>query len=69
MGDHKLIKEINLLKEKLIGLHHVMDEVWTYHPSNPNFINPITLYKELKDNISSIERKINDLEFKINSLN
>jgi hypothetical protein len=69
MGDHKLIEEMNLLKEKLISLHHIMDEVWVYHPSNPNFINPITLYKELKDNISSIERKINDLEFKINSLN
>lgn len=70
MGEiQKLQDEIIDLQNKLYALSLVKEEIWTYHPSNPNFINPISLYENLRKDILDIERKINDLEFKINSLN
>jgi hypothetical protein len=70
MGEiQKLQDEIIDLQNKLYALVLVKEEIWMYHPSNPNFINPISLYETLKEDICNIERKINDLEFRINSLN
>ena len=57
------------VKYKYFGISIVMDQVWTYHPQNPNFVNPISLYEKLKGDLEVLDRKINELEFKINSLN
>jgi len=58
----------DLKVEYLVNSNH-LDEVWRYHPSNPNFINPLKIYKELKDKLDELERKINILERENNSLN
>lgn len=64
-----LEQEIKGLQDKYFGISIVMDQVWTYHPQNPNFVNPISLYEKLKGDLEVLDRKINELEFKINSLN
>ncbi len=70
MGEKQNIEhEIIDLKNQLVAISYVKEEVWSYHPSNPHFINPISLYESLNLEIENIERKINDLEFKLNSLN
>jgi hypothetical protein len=42
--------------------------MWVYHPANPDFINPIKAYDELKKSIDVIEKGIGDLELKIKTL-
>lgn len=70
MGEREKLKyELVGLQDQLITLSNIRDDVWVYHPSNPNFINPIKLYEGLRNNIIDIERKIKELEWKINSLN
>ena len=64
-----LEQEIKGLQDKYFGISIVMDQVWTYHPQTPNFVNPISLYEKLKGDLEVLDRKINELEFKINSLN
>ena len=64
-----LEQEIKGLQDKYFGISIVMDQVWTYHPQNPNFVNPISLYEKLKDDLEVLDRRINELELKINSLN
>ena len=36
----------DLKVEYLVNSNH-LDEVWRYHPSNPNFINPLKIYHPL----------------------
>lgn len=70
MGDILRIKnELFDLQNKLIEISYVKEEIWAYHPSNPHFINPISLHESLVLEIKEIERKINDLEFKLNYIN
>lgn len=64
-----LENRINSLKESYISINNIADEVWSYHPSNPDFINPIRVYEELALKLRSLEEKISSLEFQINSLN
>ena len=64
-----LEQEIKGLQDKYFGTSILMDQIWTYHPQNPNFVNPISLYEKLKDDLEVLDRKINELELKINSLN
>jgi hypothetical protein len=65
----KLKHELIDLQSQLFALTNIKDEVWVYHPLNPGFMNPIKLYEELKNDIINVERKIKELEWKINSLN
>jgi hypothetical protein len=46
----------------------MLDEFWQYHPANPDFINPIKAYDDLKKSIVNLELKLTDLESKINHL-
>jgi len=70
MGEKQHIKnEIIDLESQIQNLLILKEEMWVYHPSNPNFINPIRAYEELKNDINSLERKINLLHVKLNSLN
>jgi hypothetical protein len=70
MGEkEKLENELIDLKNHLFALSDIKDDVWVYHPSNPDFINPIKLYEGLKNDILDVERKIQEIEWKLNSLN
>ena len=70
MGEkEKLENELIDLKNHLFALLNIKDDVWVYHPSNPDFINPIKLYEGLKKDILDVERKIQEVEWKLNSLN
>lgn len=65
------IKMLELHELRLEYLHqsNILEEVWKYHPSNPNFNNPIRAYEEIKNKLHDLEHKINSLEREINSLN
>ena len=70
MGEkQRLQDELIDLQNKYQSLIYIKEEVWAYHPANPDFINPISLYETLKNDIDEVEHKISNLEFKINSLN
>jgi len=63
------INKLQELKLEYIHQTNILDELWLYHPSNPNFVNPIRAYEEIKNNLHDLEHKINSLEREINSLN
>jgi len=70
MGEkEKLINELMDLQNQLLALSNIKFEVWAYHPLNPDFTNPIRLYENLKIDIINIERRIQEIEWKLNSLN
>lgn len=56
------------IQNQLIGDYGMLDEFWQYHPANPDFINPIKAYDDLKKSIVELELKLVDLESKINHL-
>lgn len=56
------------IQNQLIGDYGMLDEFWQYHPANPDFINPIKAYDDLKKSIENLELKLIDLENKINHL-
>ena len=56
------------LQNQLISNYDVLEEMWVYHPANPDFINPIKAYDELKKSIAKLEDKLSDLELKIKTL-
>jgi len=64
-----LEQEKKVLQDKYFGTSILMDQIWTYHPQNPNFVNPISFYEKLKGELEELDRRINSLELKINSLN
>jgi hypothetical protein len=66
---NKMENEIIDLQNKLYAIAIIKEQVWTYHPANPNFLNPISLYENLSNEIDEIERKIEILECRLNSLN
>jgi len=65
----KLRAEIDYLRDQLMIVLDVKKEVWKYHPSNPDFVNPIKAYKELDVDFRLIEDEVEKLELKLNSLN
>jgi hypothetical protein len=70
MGENEnLKKQIKELERELYDSILFKDELWLYHPNNPNYINVISVFKKLENEIELIERKINDLTFRLNALN
>jgi len=65
----ELILKLNKLQEDIYLFSSLIDEVWAYHPSNPDFISPIKFYSHLEDSISSVGSDIFRVECEINSLN
>tara|TARA_B100000282_G_scaffold99521_1_gene70083 strand:+ start:687 stop:887 length:201 start_codon:yes stop_codon:yes gene_type:complete len=60
--------ELQILEEKKVELINdlaatatVMDELWRYHPDNPNKVNIVKEYDSLKKMQSDIEEEIKDL--------
>ena len=64
----ELEDEIVTLQNYIITISNVIDEMWKYHPENPNFLNPITECKELKKRKLVIEGKIQDIDVKLSIL-
>ena len=63
-----LENELANVQSRLINDYEVLDEMWVYHPANPNFINPIKAYDLLKKSIVDLEVKLANLELKIKTL-
>jgi hypothetical protein len=65
---HDLENKRQELAMDLVNNLQIMHEMWAYHPANPNFINPIKGYDELKKLVKDLENKIDDIELKIQTL-
>jgi uncharacterized coiled-coil DUF342 family protein len=65
---HQLEQKISNIQNELIGYNIMLDEVWQYHPANPDFLNPIRAYDELKKSILLLEDELDDLGLKIKHL-
>ena len=52
----------------LIATSTVKEEVWNYHPDNPNKKDPVTEYEKLKQIKSDVEREIDELEREFDKL-
>ena len=68
--------KIEDLEDKVIDLQNVLtsnyiilDELWSYHPSNENFINPVKSYDEMKLVIKKLEDELRDIEEQIHQFN
>ena len=62
----ELEQKLSEVQNSLVNYYTTLDEIWVYHPANPEFLNPIKLYDDLKKSIIVLEMKIVDLEMKIN---
>ena len=60
--------KIFAIQNQLLNDYMVLDQMWSYHPANPDFINPIKAYDDLKKSISELENRLVDLELKIKTL-
>jgi hypothetical protein len=49
------------LQNFLIDNYTITEEIWAYHPANPDFINPIKMYDDLIFNLFNGGNK--DLEY------
>jgi len=54
-------QKANLIND-LIAVSTVMDELWNYHPDNPNKKDVIAEYKTLEQIKLDIEKEIEDLK-------
>ncbi len=52
------INEKSKLIENLITTVTVMEEIWKYHPDNPNKRDIVVDYKLFKEDIKNIESKL-----------
>ena len=66
------INDLNNKKSELIAdliaTSTVMEEVWNYHPDNPDKKDPVTEYEKLKQIKSDVEREIDELEREFDKL-
>lgn len=62
----ELEQKLSEVQNSLVNYYTTLDEIWVYHPANPDFLNPIKMYDDLKKSIIVLEMKIVDLEMKIN---
>ena len=54
-------KKVNLVND-LIAANTVTEEVWKYHPNNPNKHDIVEEYNQLKQIINDIEEEIEEVE-------
>ena len=53
------------LQNNLISMHSIRDDVWRYHPSNDDFVNPIAEYDNIVSEIDELQKTISKTELKI----
>ena len=51
----------------LIACSTIQDEIWKYHPDNPNKVSPVDEYNNLKIVEKQIQEDINKIEAQINA--
>jgi len=63
MSEQELLEEqkANLIND-LIAVSTVMDEIWNYHPDNPNKKDVITEYNQLLKIKGDIENELESLK-------
>tara|TARA_R110002049_G_scaffold293776_1_gene479073 strand:+ start:206 stop:424 length:219 start_codon:yes stop_codon:yes gene_type:complete len=57
------------LTNVLIGNYNILDELWAYHPSNENFINPIKEYENMKLQIEALENELEETKSQLERFN
>jgi hypothetical protein len=57
------------LLDDLMSVATVMEEVWNYHPDNPNKKDIVTEYNHLLKIQSDVENELKELETQINANN
>jgi uncharacterized coiled-coil DUF342 family protein len=57
--------KISFIQNALVSNYTIMNELWKYHPANPDFVNVIKAYDEVKKEIIKVEVQLTDLELKI----
>jgi predicted nucleic acid-binding Zn-ribbon protein len=57
------------LSNVLISNYNILDELWAYHPSNENFINPIKEYDKMKLQIEALETELEETKAQIERFN
>jgi len=62
----ELEQKLSEVQNNLVNYYTTLDEIWMFHPANPDFVNPIKMYDDLKKSITNLEMKMVDLEMKIN---
>ena len=62
MTQEEIDKIKSELLEDLIATSTVMDELWRYHPENPNKRNIVKEYNILKQIHRDIEKELSDLD-------
>jgi uncharacterized coiled-coil DUF342 family protein len=62
----ELEQKLSEVQNNLVNCYTTLDEIWMFHPANPDFVNPIKMYDDLKKSITNLEMKYVDLEMKIN---
>lgn len=53
------------LQNFLIDNYTITEEIWAYHPANPDFINPIKMYDDLIIEAHKLEEQINEVQSKL----
>lgn len=53
------------LQNSLVSMYIIKDEIWRYHPSNENFVNPIKEYDDITTQIDKIEKRVSEIELSI----
>lgn len=61
----QLMNDLEKLQNECLSIAAIMDEVWVYHPSNPDFINPISYIEYLKGELKRLEREVDEIEREI----
>ena len=68
MGIQDLENEVIHIQNQLMVSYNILNDIWVYHPANPDFTNPIKAYDELKKSILALEVKLANLELKLKTL-
>jgi len=64
----KLNNEKSELVADLVATVTVMEEVWKYHPDNPQKKDPVIEYETLKQIKSDVEKELDELEKEFDKL-
>ena len=64
----KLNNEKSELVADLVATVTVMEEVWKYHPDNPQKKDPVIEYETLKQIKSDVEKELDELEKEVDKL-
>jgi hypothetical protein len=56
------MEEKETIINDLIELGHIKDELWSYHPNNPDRLDVEMCYDEIVNQINSLTKVLNNLK-------